>query len=87
MNLSATGKSATNKPPIDESYIDTQNTVEAPKSPSAADLPMSATHIQIEGGKIISALPEGDMFPMTLDDGHTISDKHFDPNPDAFEAK
>jgi len=39
-------KLATSEPPIDKSYIDSPNTVEAPKPPSAAGLPMSATHIQ-----------------------------------------
>jgi hypothetical protein len=50
-NPSATSTPATSEPPIDRSYIDSPNTVEAPESPSAADLPMSATHIQIEGGE------------------------------------
>ena len=77
-NPSATGKPATNELSIDKSYIDSPNTVEAPKSPSAADLPTSATHIQIKGREIINASPEGDVFPMTLDDGLTILDEYFE---------
>jgi hypothetical protein len=77
-NPSATSTPATGEPPIDKSYIDSPNTIEAPKSPGTADLPTSATHIQIEGGEIISASPEDDIFPMTLDDGLTILDEYFE---------
>jgi hypothetical protein len=73
-----TNPSATSEPTIDKSYIDNPNIVGAPKSSSAADLPMSATHIQIEGGEIISSSPEGGMFPMTHDDGLAILDEYFE---------
>jgi len=55
-NPSATSKPATSKPTIDKSYIDNSNIVEAPKSFSEADLPVSAIHIRIEGGEIVEPI-------------------------------
>jgi hypothetical protein len=77
-NPPANGKSATSEPAINRSYIDNTNTVEAPESSNAADLPTSATHIQIEAGEIMSLSPKGDMFPMTHGDGLTILDEYFE---------
>lgn len=80
-NPTATGKSATSEPTIAKSYIENPNTGETPKSFGATDLSSSATHIQIEGGEIMGALLEGDMFQMTLGDGLTILDEYFgEPN-------
>ncbi|KAM3064611.1 hypothetical protein ACMFMF_011901, partial [Clarireedia jacksonii] len=76
-NPSATSKSTTSEPATNRPYINNTNTVEAPKPSDAADLPMSATHIQIEGGEIMSLSPDGDMFPITHGDGLNILDKYF----------
>jgi hypothetical protein len=77
-NPPANSKSATSEPAINRLYIDNTNTVEAPESSNTADLPMSATHIQIEAGEIISLLPKGDMFSITYGNGLTILDEYFE---------
>jgi hypothetical protein len=77
-NISATGTPATSEPTIDKSYIESPNTVETPKSFGAADLPISPTHIPIEGGGTMGLSPEGDMFPVSHGDGLTIFDEYFE---------
>jgi hypothetical protein len=77
-NLPMAGKSATSEPAINRSYIDNTNTLEAPKPPNAADLQTSDTHVQIEGGGIMSLSPKGNMFPLTHGDGLTILDEYFE---------
>ncbi|KFY85061.1 hypothetical protein V500_08742 [Pseudogymnoascus sp. VKM F-4518 (FW-2643)] len=48
------------------------------KPPEAADLPTSATHIQIDSYDIISVLPEDGILPMTHGDGLAILDEYFE---------
>ncbi|TVY71303.1 hypothetical protein LSUE1_G004472 [Lachnellula suecica] len=51
------------------------------QSSKAADLPTSPTHLDIEGGGIVSLSPKGDMFPMTHGDGLNILDEYFQQRP------
>jgi hypothetical protein len=76
-HLSAFSQSATSEPIINKLYIDNTNTVEAPESSNAADLPTSATHIQIEDSEIINLSPKGDIFLITHGDGLTILNEYF----------
>jgi hypothetical protein len=76
-NATATSKSTTSEP-VNKSHIDNTNTLEAPKPSDTADVPTSATHIQIEGGEIISRSPDGDIFPMTHGEGLNILDNYFE---------
>jgi hypothetical protein len=75
---SATCTSTMGGPTIGKSSIDCLNTVEAPKSFGADDLPTSAIHIQTEGDEITNASPADDMFPMTHGDGFAILNKFFE---------
>jgi hypothetical protein len=80
-NSPTTGTSATSEAAINRSYIDNTNTVDALESSNVADLPKSATHVDIEGGGIVSLSPRGDMFPMTHRDELNILDKYFEQSP------
>lgn len=80
-NSPTTGTPATSEAAIDRSYIDNTNTVDALESSNVADLPKSATHVDIGGGGIVSLSPNGDMFPMTHGDGLNILDEYFEQSP------
>lgn len=76
-NSPMTGTSATSEAAINRLYIDNTNTANALESSNVADLPTSPTHVNVEGGGIVSLLPKGDMFPITHGDGLNILDEYF----------
>jgi hypothetical protein len=82
----ATSKPATSEPASDKPATSSDLPVLCSKTPEAsntlkphkADVPTSATHIQISSSDTISVLLEGGILPMTHSDGLAILDEYFE---------